>query len=144
MFKKIYIASDHAGFNLKKVLIEFLSEIGYDVSDLGTDSTELVDYPDFAKKLGLMVQQNKDSKGILICGTGTGMCIAVNKIKGIRAVLCCNEYLAKMSREHNDANVLCLGERVIGQELAKAIVLSWLNAEFNDSERNQRRIDKIE
>ena len=143
MSKFIYIASDHGGFELKEKICTFLKDLKYSVKDLGTFSEESVDYPDFASKLCDKILKNK-SLGILICGTGIGMSISANKRKGIRAALCLNEFMAKMSREHNDANVLCLGARIIGDELAKSIAAAWLDSRFSSEERHLRRINKIE
>ncbi len=139
---KIYISSDHGGYNLKGYVKKYVSESGYEIEDLGTNSEESVDYPDYAEKLCKKVFENK-AKGILICGTGIGMSMSANKMKGIRAALCGNEYLAKMSRRHNNSNVLCLGGRVIGEELACNIVKVWLETDFSKEERHHKRVGKI-
>lgn len=139
---KIFTASDHGGYKLRKVIIGYLRDLKKDVEDLGTDSEESVDFPDFARKLCSKIIKGK-SCGILICGTGIGMSIAANKYKGIRAALCSDVYSARMSREHNDANVLCLGGRVIGEELAKEIVKVWLESKFSGDKRHKRRLKKI-
>ena len=139
---KIILGCDHAGFGLKQKLCVLLKQKGFDVIDIGCDSTASCDYPVFAKKLCKEVLK-EDGLGILICGSGIGMSITANKIKGIRAALCFNEYMAKMSRRHNNANVLCLGARVIGEDLAVSIVEVFLREEFEGG-RHQRRIDLIE
>lgn len=140
--KKVSIASDHGGFELKEKIISFLDEIGVSAIDLGTGSDESVDYPDFAKKLTDNIASGKTDFGILICGTGIGMEISANKAKGIRAANCTNSTMAKLTRQHNNANVLCLGARIVGLELAKDLVSTFLQAEFEGG-RHQRRIDKI-
>ena len=144
MPQKIYIASDHAGINLKKTLIGFLDNKKYIIEDLGPNKPESVDYPDFAKKLVDKVKKDTSYKGILICGTGIGMCIVANKTSGIRAALCSDKYSAKMSIEHNNANVLCLGARVINETLSKIIVSEWLESRFSNVVKHQKRVNKIE
>lgn len=139
---KIYIASDHGGYDLKQIIKNFLKEEGYDADDLGTNSDDSVDYPDYGKRLCKKVL-GSEGLGILICGTGIGMSITANKFKGIYAALCSDEYSARMSREHNNANILCLGGRVIGGELAKEIVKVWLETDFSEDERHKRRVGKI-
>ena len=139
---KIAIGSDHAGFGLKETIKVFLEEKGIDVKDFGTRSEERVDYPDYAFPLSESVAKGDEDFGILICGTGIGMSIVANKVKGIRASLCSDVYSAHSAREHNNANILCLGGRVLGEELAKEIVNAWLNASFLGG-RHKRRIDKI-
>lgn len=140
---KIAIGADHGGYSLKEILIEDLKSSGYDLEDLGTYSMDSVDYPDFSQKVCNQVTQGQADLGILICGTGIGMSIAANKHQGIRAALCGDVYSAKLTRQHNNSNVLCLGARVIGDELAKMIVHTWLDAEFEGG-RHQGRIDKLE
>ena len=140
---KIAIGADHGGYSLKEILIEDLKSSGYDLEDLGTYSTDSVDYPDFSQKVCNQVTQGQADLGILICGTGIGMSIAANKHQGIRAALCGDVYSAKLTRQHNNSNVLCLGARVIGDELAKMIVHTWLDAEFEGG-RHQGRLDKLE
>ncbi|MFO7152783.1 MAG: ribose 5-phosphate isomerase B [Bacillota bacterium] len=139
---KIAVASDHGGFALKKEIVKFLQEKGLEYEDLGTYTEESVDYPEIAFKLAEAVAKGEYDRGILICGTGIGVTIAANKVKGIRAALCHDVYSARMSRAHNNANVLTLGGRVIGPELARTIVEEWLMAEFEGG-RHQRRLDKI-
>ena len=143
MKEKIIIASDHGGFELKGKIIAYLNENSYEVEDLGTNSKESCDYPIFAKKLCKELLENNLKKGILVCGTGLGMQITANKFKGIRAVCVSDTYSAKMSREHNDSNVLCLGARVLGEGLAKDIIDIWLKTDFL-GERHQRRVDMID
>ncbi len=140
---RIAIGSDHAGFNLKQEVLNFLQELGHQVYDAGTYSTESADYPDFAGSVGQMVAKGEADFGILICGTGVGMSIAANKVKGIRAAACYDPFTARMAREHNDANVLCLGAWVIGKGIALEIVRTFLNTEFSGAERHRRRISKI-
>lgn len=140
---KIAIGSDHAGFRLKEKIKDFLLSKGYEVLDFGTNSTEPTHYPIFAKEVARVVQRKEADFGILICGSGIGMCITANKFKGIRAALCLNEYMARMSRRHNNANVLCLGDRVLGEELALSIVSAWLSEEFEGG-RHQKRLELIQ
>lgn len=139
---KIAIASDHGGLDYKNKIKKHLITKGYDIIDEGTNSNESCDYPDYAKKVGSLVVSGQVERGILVCGTGIGMSIAANKIKGIRAALCSDTFSAHATREHNDSNILCLGQRVIGESLALDIVDTWLNAEFQGG-RHQNRIDKI-
>lgn len=139
---KIAIGSDHAGFKLKEEIKKFLEEKGIEVVDFGTNSEEKVDYPDYAIPLAESVAKGEETFGILICGTGIGMSIAANKVKGIRASLVSDVYSAHSAREHNNANILCMGGRVLGTELAKEITNAWLNAEFLGG-RHERRINKI-
>jgi ribose 5-phosphate isomerase B len=138
----LLLASDHAGFDLKENLTAYLESTGRTVTDLGAHSRDSCDYPLKARELCHRVLQT-GHPGILICGTGQGMAMAANRIAGIRAALCTNEYLARASRAHNNANVLCLGSRVLGTELARSIVQAFLDAEF-EGQRHQRRIDLIE
>ncbi len=140
---KIAIGSDHAGFRLKEKIKEYLLSKGYEVLDFGTNSTNSTHYPIFAKEVAKAVQEKKADYGILICGSGIGMSITANKFPGIRAALCVNEYMARMSRMHNDANVLCLGDRVVGDELALSIVEAWLSTGFEGG-RHKERIKLIE
>jgi ribose 5-phosphate isomerase B len=138
---KIFIASDHAGVDLKKNIIEHVKD-KFEVLDLGPNSCDSVDYPDFAKKVCTSVLKEK-AYGILICGTGIGMSMSANKFKGIRASLCSDTFSARMTRMHNDANVLCLGARVLGIGLALDIVSVWLENTFQEG-RHKKRVDKIE
>jgi ribose 5-phosphate isomerase B len=139
---KVALGSDHAGFSLKERIKKFLLEKGYEVIDLGTTSEESTHYPLFAKDVALAVQRGEAQRGILVCGTGIGMSITANKFKGVRAALCCNEYMARMSRLHNDANVLCLGDRVLGEDIALAIVDVWLETPFEGG-RHEKRVELI-
>jgi ribose 5-phosphate isomerase B len=139
---KLAIASDHGGFQLKEEIKTYLTELGIEYKDLGVNELVSVDYPDVAWDVAKRVAQGEFQRAILICGTGIGMCIVANKVKGIRAALCHDVFSAKMAREHNDANVLALGGRVIGSELAKVIVETWLTGEFTGG-RHQRRVERI-
>lgn len=137
------IASDHAGYNLKSEIIKHLSEKGVPYEDLGTcDCTTSVDYGDFGQLVAEAVSSGTHEKGIIICGTGIGISIAANKVPGIRAALCTDSYMARMSREHNDANVLAMGARVTGAGVAIDIVDTWLSASFLGG-RHKRRVDKF-
>lgn len=138
----IAIGSDHGGYNLKAAIIRFLSEQNIPCHDFGTYSTDSVDYPDIARDVAQAVANKNYERGIIICGTGIGVSIAANKVKGIRASLCHDVFSAAMAREHNDANILCLGERVIGIGLAQMIVDTWLHTEFSGG-RHGRRVCKI-
>ena len=140
--KKIAIASDHGGFDLKESVITFLLKKGWEVDNLGAPSTDSVDYPDYGIKVAKAIIDKKIVRGILICGTGVGMSIVVNRFPGIRGTLCSDVYTAKMCREHNDSNILILGGRVIGVSLALEILDIWLKTEFEGG-RHQRRLDKI-
>jgi ribose 5-phosphate isomerase B len=139
---KIAIASDHAGYEGKERLKPVLDELGIQYEDLGTVSEESVDYPDYARKVGEEVAQGNVEQGLLVCGSGTGMAIAANKVPGVRAAVAWNEEIATLAREHNDANVLALGARVTpGEELPK-IVKAWFAAKY-DGGRHERRVEKI-
>jgi ribose 5-phosphate isomerase B len=140
---QIVLGSDHAGFDLKKVLSDHLQANGHLVLDVGTYSTVPVDYPDFAEAVAQSVLRGEAERGILICGSGVGASVAANKIPGIRAGLCHDCYSAHQGVEHDDTNVLVLGSRVIGPELAKDISLIFLNARFTAEERHQRRLSKV-
>lgn len=140
---KIVIASDHGGFELKLKIKEYLLSQNYDVLDLGTDSNKSCDYPYFAKKLCSKILSGEFNKGILICGTGLGMSICANRFKGIKAACVSDTYSAKMSRSHNNSNVLCLGSRVLGAGLACDILDIWLNTSF-EGDRHQKRLDMID
>lgn len=140
---KIVIASDHAGFNYKNFLLKELQEKGFDIADLGVYDTTPADYPDCAATVANAIIDGKAERGILICGSGVGVSVAVNKFKGIRGGVCHDTYSAHQCVEHDDANVLCIGERVIGIEPAREIVQAFLNAQFSHEARHQRRLDKI-
>lgn len=139
---KIAVGSDHGGFQLKEIIKGYLADEHYAFEDFGTFSQESVDYPDFALKVAEAVAAGDFDRGILICGTGIGVCITANKVPGIRAALCHDVFSAHSSREHNDANILTLGERVIGRGLALEIVKTWLAANFAGG-RHACRVDKI-
>lgn len=139
---RIAIGSDHAGFHLKAEIVEQLQEEGFEVADLGTHSTESCDYPDTAKAVAEAISEGRYDLGILICGTGIGMSMAANKVPGVRAALCTETFSARMARAHNDANVLCLGARVVGPGLAYDIAHAFVTSEFEGG-RHQRRVDKM-
>lgn len=139
---KIALSSDHGGFRLKEAIKKDLVEKGYEVEDFGSTSTDSCDYPDFAIPVAKKVASGEFDRGILICGTGIGIGIVANKIKGVRAALCHDTFSAQATRNHNDANVLTMGERVVGEGLALKIVETFLNSDF-EAGRHQRRIDKI-
>ena len=139
---KIAIASDHAGFEMKEIIKAFLKSMKHDVKDFGTNDMKPVDYPDFALKVASAVAKKQYERGILFCGTGLGMSIAANKVNGIRAVLCYDTETARLSREHNDANILTIGARVISIENVKEIIKVWLKTDFLGG-RHLTRIEKI-
>lgn len=138
----VAIGSDHAGLDLKKDVVSLLRDLGHECADYGTDTPQSVDYPDFGEKVAQAVAGGKAERGILICGTGIGMSIVANKFRNIRAALCNDLFSAKMSRLHNDANILVLGGRIIGKDLAKEIVGTWMKTEF-ESGRHLNRLKKI-
>ena len=140
---KIAIAADHRGHSAKEKLVILLQESGHDVIDLGTNSSKSCDYPDLAWPAGKAVTENQVDMAILVCASGIGMDICANKIPGIRAALCYDELTAQMSRLHNDANILCLASDVLGEELIRRIVSSWLTTEFEGGGRHERRVQKI-
>lgn len=140
---KIVIASDHGGLNLRSLLVEFLQHIGHDVEDLGPFDGSSVDYPDYANSVTRTILAGRADRGILVCGTGQGMAMSANKVSGIRAAVVSDTFSAAMAMEHNQAQVLCLGERVLGSSLAKACVNAWLDAKFEGG-RHERRVQKIE
>ncbi len=139
---KILLACDHGGFQLKETVKEHLINSGYNITDIGVYNMNSVDYPDYGKKAAEMVAAGEADKGIIICGTGIGISIAANKVKGIRCALCTNEFMAKMSRMHNNANMLALGERVLGKGVAVDIVDVWLSTEFEGG-RHEIRVNKL-
>jgi ribose 5-phosphate isomerase B len=140
---KIYAGSDHAGFALRHRLVDHLRAAGHTVVDLGTTSEASCDYPDYAAAVGRAVTREVGAVGLLVCGTGMGVCIAANKIHGVRAVDAWNVEAARISRAHNDANVLCLGARTLAEGEALAITDAWLSAPFDGGERHTRRVEKI-
>ncbi len=139
----VAIAADHGGYELKTKLVDYLRELGHIVYDLGTHSTAPVDYPDFARAVAAEVGSGGAERGILICGSGVGACIAANKFPGIRAGLCHDSFSAHQGVEDDDANVLCLGARILGVELARELVRIWLGAAFSGAERHCRRVAKV-
>ena len=139
---RIGIGNDHAAVEMKEQIVAFLEELGHEVVNYGTDTNDSCDYPVYGEKVGRAVVDGDVECGILICGTGVGISIAANKVKGVRAVVCSEPYSAKLSKQHNNTNILAFGARVIGIELAKMIVEEWLNAEF-EGDRHQRRVDMI-
>lgn len=141
--ERIALANDHGGYAIKKVIAECLIKKGYEIDDLGTYSSDSVDYPDFAHMVAQRIANNEEKRAILICGTGIGMSITANRYPGVRAALGNDIYSARMSRLHNDANVLVLGGRIVGPDLALEIVSTWLNTEFEGG-RHNRRIKKID
>ncbi len=138
----VAVGSDHAGYRLKEKIKARLLDLGHEVLDMGTDSEKSTHYPLFARDVSLAIQEGKAERGVLICGTGIGMSITANKFRGIRAALCCNEYMARMSRLHNDSNVLCLGGRVVGEDLALSILEVWLETPFSGG-RHEERVELI-
>ncbi|EGG82289.1 ribose 5-phosphate isomerase B [Lachnospiraceae bacterium 2_1_46FAA] len=139
---RIGIGNDHAAVEMKEQIVAFLEELGHEVVNYGTDTNDSCDYPVYGEKVGRAVVDGDVECGILICGTGVGISIAANKVKGVRAVVCSEPYSAKLSKQHNNTNILAFGARVIGIELAKMIVEEWLNTEF-EGDRHQRRVDMI-
>ena len=139
---KIRIGNDHAAVEMKWVIKDYLESLGHEVVNYGTDTTESCDYPIYGEKVGRAVVSGEVERGILICGTGVGISLAANKVKGVRAVVCSEPFSAKLSRMHNNTNILAFGARVVGTELAKMIVDEWLAAEFEGG-RHQRRVDLI-
>jgi ribose 5-phosphate isomerase B len=140
---KIAVGSDHAGLRLKNLLRDRLREQGHAVEDLGTVSEESTDYPDFAVRVGRAVTGGEAERGLLVCGTGVGISIAANKVPGVRAAAVSEPVSARLARSHNDANVLCVGQRIVGEEMAEEIVRVFLDTPFSGGERHCRRIEKI-
>ncbi len=140
---KIAVGSDHRGFDVKKRIVSLLRQLGHETLDMGTDSQDSVDYPDFAIQVARAVGEKQVDRGILICGTGIGMCIAANKVHGVRAAPCHDSITAEMSRRHNDANILCLSADLLGDELIDRMIRIWLQTEFEGG-RHARRVEKIE
>lgn len=139
---KIAVGADHAGYRLKDLLLEQLTALGHAYEDFGTESASSVDYPDFAGRVARAVADGAADFGLLVCGTGTGMAIAANKVDGVRAAACTDAYSARMARAHNDANVLALGERIIGPGVAEDVVRVFFGTDFEGG-RHARRVDKI-
>lgn len=140
---RIALASDHAGFELKEHLSRWLTDSGHAVYDLGTHSTDPVDYPDFAAAASRAVLDGRANRAIVVCGSGAGACVAANKLGGIRAAVAHETYTARQMVEHDDVNVLCLGSRVIGEKLAESVVEAFVDAAFSGEERHRRRLDKV-
>lgn len=140
---QVAIASDHAGYNYKTIIVKELTDQGFTVLDLGAPDAQPSDYPDHAANVAEALQQGRAERGILICGSAVGVNMAVNKFRGIRAGICHDTYSARQGVEHDDMNVLCFGERVVGIALAKDIVAAFLNAQFSHEERHLRRLEKI-
>ena len=139
----IAIGADHAGFALKQKLGDYLRELGHEVSDTGTVNTEPVDYPDYAEAVGQLILTGGADRGVLVCGSGVGASVAANKLPGIRAAVCHDTYSARQGVEHDDMNILVLGARIIGEELARELVRAFLAARFTAEERHLRRVAKI-
>jgi ribose 5-phosphate isomerase B len=140
---RIAIGADHAGYQYKQVLAELLRDQGHEVADLGTDGPQSVDYPDFARAVAEAVARGEADRGIIVCGSAVGVCIVANKIPGIRAGVCHQPYAARQAVEHDDMNVLCLGERVIGVEVARSVTEAFMAARFLDEGRHLRRLNKV-
>jgi ribose 5-phosphate isomerase B len=141
---QIAIGADHEGYVLKDEIVQALTQEGHEVRDFGTHGPEPVDYPDYARTIGEEVRSGKAERGILVCGSGIGVAVAANKLRGIRAGLCHDAYSAHQSVEHDNINVLCLGPQIIGNGLAMDLVHIWLNARFSGAERHTRRLDEIQ
>ena len=139
---RIAVASDHRGFIVKGKILSLLAELGHEAVDYGPEGSESVDYPDFAAKVALAISKHEIDRGILICGTGMGMCIVANKFAGVRAAPCHDDLTAEMSRRHNDANVMCLSADLLGEELIDRMIRIWLETNF-ESGRHARRVEKI-
>jgi RpiB/LacA/LacB family sugar-phosphate isomerase len=140
---RIALGADHAGFSLKEELVQDLRRQGHEVVDLGTSSCDPVDYPDFAEAVALAVVQGRAERGIVLCGSGVGACVAANKVAGVRAGLCHDTYSAHQGVEHDDVNVLVLGARIVGSALAHELVRAFLGARFSHDERHERRLAKV-
>lgn len=141
---KIAVAADHGGYPLKGMIVEWLKAAGHEVLDLGAHQYDKADdYPDFARYVGQAIQHKQADRGIILCGSGVGAVITANKMKGIRACLCHDTYSAAQGVEHDDMNVLCLGARIIGDELAKVLIDAFINARFSGEERHRRRLEKL-
>lgn len=140
---KIVVGCDHGGFPLKAKVVEVIRAAGHEVVDVGTHSADPVDYPDYAEAVGRAIQTAQAERGIVLCGSGIGACVAANKLKGIRAGVCHDTYSAHQGVEHDDMNVLCLGARIIGPELMPELVRAFVNAQFTREERHLRRLNKV-
>lgn len=140
---RVAIGADHAGYRYKQVLADQLRDEGHEVLDLGTDGPQSVDYPDYARAVAEAVARGEVERGVLVCGSAVGVCIVANKVPGVRAGICHETYSARQAVDHDDMNVLCLGERVIGIEVARTVVRTFMDASFSDVERHRRRLDKL-
>ena len=141
---KIVIAADHNGFELKDIILKLLNDTEHTVLDVGPHSFDpLDDYPDYAKIMAKSISQGESDRGIMICGSGVGASVAANKVKGVRAAMCHDVYSAHQGVEHDDLNVLCLGSRIVGSEVAQELVISFINASYTQEERHQRRLEKV-
>lgn len=141
---RVVLGSDHAGFDLKQNLDVFIRDLGHEILDVGTNNKTPVDYPDYSEAVGLAVKEGRADRGVLICGSGVGASVAANKVPGIRAGLCHDTYSAHQGVEHDDMNVLVMGARVIGDELARELVRAYLGAKFSGEERHRRRLAKVD
>ncbi|MCR9201401.1 MAG: ribose 5-phosphate isomerase B [Planctomycetaceae bacterium] len=141
---KVAVASDHGGFPMKAQIVQLVQTLGHEVIELGAFELQPADdYPDFAAEIGTAIQQERAERGILLCGSGVGACVAANKLKGIRAGLCHDHYSAAQGVEHDDINVLCLGARVVGPAVVEDLVTAFVNAKYSGEERHQRRLEKV-
>ena len=141
---RIAIGADHGGFGLKSQLVQFVEELGHEVVDVGAHTNDPSDdYPDFAKVVALSVASDQAERGIMVCGSGVGASVAANKVRGVRASVCHDTYSAHQGVEHDDMNVLCLGDRIVGVELARELVRAFVSARFSGEERHKRRLDKV-
>ncbi len=140
---RVVVGADHRGYELKDEIATALKRAGHELLDVGTNSAESVDYPDYARAVGEAITQGRSERGVLVCGSGVGASIAANKIRGVRAALCHDTYSAGQGVEHDDMNVLCLGSRVVGSELALELVNAFLDARLSDEERYRRRLEKV-
>lgn len=140
---RVAVGADHAGYRYKEMLAELLRELGHEVLDLGTNSAESVDYPDYARAVAEAVAGGRAERGLLVCGSAVGVSVAANKVPGVRAGVCHDCYSAAQGVEHDDMNVLCLGERIIGVELARALLRAFMAAEFTGAPRHRRRLEKV-
>ena len=141
---KIVIAADHNGFKLKEIILELLNDTDHTVLDVGPHSFDpLDDYPDYAKIMAKSISQGESDRGIMICGSGVGASVAANKVKGVRAAMCHDVYSAHQGVEHDDLNVLCLGSKIVGTEVALELVIAFINASYTYEERHQRRLEKV-
>ncbi len=141
---RIAVGADHGGYRLKIQIVEFLKKLGHEVNDRGTHSEEPADYPDYARAVSQEIMLKQADRAVLICGSGVGACIAANKFPGMRAAICHDTFSAHQGVEDDNVNILCLGARVVGDELAKDIVKVWLSASFSGAERHRRRLSKVE